>query len=45
MNIKTLGIDLMQKERTLERGDKGKGIAEHNPSSSKGKSSLDHIPR
>ena len=44
-DTKTPSTNLMQKERTLKRGDKGKGIGEQNPSSSKGKSWLENIPR
>ena len=44
-DIETPSVDLIQKERTPERGDKGNSIAEKNPSSLKGKSPMDNIPR
>ena len=45
IDTKTPYVDLVQKERTPKRGDKGKSIAEKNPSSSKGKYLMEHIPR
>ena len=38
-------VDLSQKEKTLERADKGKGPVIQDPSSSKDKSSLEDTPR
>lgn len=40
-----LGVDLLEKEKTLERSDKGKGIVEKTPSSSKGNFLMDQILR
>ena len=45
MDIEIPGMDLSPKENTLERSDKGKTIAEKTPSSSKGKSLVEHIQR
>lgn len=44
-DIETLDVDLSQKEKTLERSDKGKILVEQTPSSSKGKSMMEHTLR
>ena len=38
-------VDLSQKEKTLERSEKGKGIAIQAPSSSKDRSLMEDTPR
>lgn len=44
-DTETPSVDLSQKEKTQERGDKGKSIIEKTPLSSKGKSLMERIPR
>ena len=44
-DTKTVGKEPSQREKTLERSDKCKSIAIQTPSSSKGKSPVQHIPR
>lgn len=41
----TMGEEPSQREKISERSDKGKGVAEKTPSSSKGRPLVEHIPR